>query len=203
MTGMKRSTAIGRMGDVADGLDRAKQWPDHRVMAAYVYGALLEGVDDLEYVEIAFVVDEPASRVPWMSRPAHLEAMAKLLRFDKLPLSWRWRPAEWPVWNHRITRAACFWTVDGGRDQTVLDGLSARATGGLQLTQPADAGALRAQVEIEWVAARTQLATVTAMFDDREWRRVHTGDGAYPEDTLWAAAAAFIELDDWLSPRRA
>ena len=62
---------------------------------------------------------------------------------------------------------------------------------------------MRAQVEIERVAARTHLAEVTAMFDDREWRRDHTGNGAYPEDTLRAAAAAFIELDDRLSPSRA
>ena len=43
------------------------------------------------------------------------------------------------------------------------------------------------------------LAEVTAMFGDREWRRDHRGDGSYPEDTLWTAAAGFIELDDWLN----
>jgi hypothetical protein len=66
---------------------------------------------------------------------------------------------------------------------------SPRATEGIHPVQPADAGALRAHVEIEGVAARAHLAEATAMFDDRAWRRDHTGDGAYPEDTLWAAAA--------------
>jgi len=37
-------------------------------------------------VEFALVVDDPASEVPWLSRPAHRESLAGLLRFDKLPL---------------------------------------------------------------------------------------------------------------------
>jgi hypothetical protein len=199
MTAMKRSTAIGRLRDVCEGLDRAKQWSGVSVTAGYLYGALLEGDDDLEFISIALVVDEPAESVPWMSRPAHLEAMAKLLRLDKLPIAWRWRPAEWPVWNHQISSAACFWNADGGLDQTLIDALNARDTDGLQFAYPVDADDLRRQIEIERVTARRHLADVTAMFGDREWRRDHRGDGWYPEDTLWAAAAGFIELDDWLN----
>lgn len=197
--GMKRSTAIGRLSDISGGLDRAKQWSAVNVTAGCVYGALLDGDDDLEYVSIALVVDEPAVRVPWMSRPAHLEAMAKLARFDKLPIVWQWRPAEWPVWNHQIPRAACFWSVGGGLDQTVIDALNARVADGLQISHPADVDGLQRQVEIERATARAHLAEVTALFGDREWRRDHRGDGSYPEDTLWAAAAGFIELDDWLN----
>lgn len=199
MTGMRRSTGIGRLGEVGEGLDRAKQWSVVSVTAGYVYGALLDGDHDLEYVSIALVVDELAERVPWMSRPAHLEAMAKLLGLDKLPIVWQWRPAEWPVWNHQIDRAACFWSRDGGLDQTVIGALNARVTDGVQIAHPADADGLRRQVEIEHASARKHLAEVTAMFGDREWRRGHRGDGSYPEDTLWAAAAGFIELDDWLN----
>jgi hypothetical protein len=33
---MKRTTAISRLGNVADGLDRALQWPDVTVVAGYV-----------------------------------------------------------------------------------------------------------------------------------------------------------------------
>ncbi len=167
--------------------------------AGYLYGALLDGDDDLEYVSIALVVDEPAERVPWLSRPAHLEAMAKLMRLDKLPVVWRWRPTEWPVWNHQIQRAACFWSREGGLDQTVIDALTSRVTDGLRFAHPADPDGVRRQVEIERATARTHLADVTAMFDDREWRRDHTGDGSYPEDMLWAAAAGFIDLDNWLN----
>jgi hypothetical protein len=199
MTSVKRSTAIGRLGDVCDGLDRARQWSDVTVSAAYVYGPLLDGDDAFESISIALVVDEPAVRVPWRSRPVHLEALAKLVRLDKLPVSWRWRPAEWPIWNHAIPRAARCWTAADGRDQTVLDALQARSTTGLELSQPPNDNAVRRQVEIELAMARADLADVTAKFGDREWRRDHTGHGAYPEDTLWTAAAAFVELDDWLA----
>jgi len=199
MTGMKRSTAIGRLSDVSDGLDRARQWSNGSVTAGYVYGALLDGDDDLEYVSIALVVDEPAESVPWLSRPAHLEALAKFIRLDKLPIAWRWRPAEWPVWNHEIPRAARFWTRDNGRDEHVIGALGTRSIDGIQFAQPTDADSLREQVAVERATARTHLANVTNSFDDREWRRDHKGDGAYPEDTLWAAAAGFVELDDWLN----
>ncbi len=89
MSGMKRSTAIGRLGDIGAGLDRAKQWPGVSGTAGYLYGALLDGDDDLEYVSI------------------------------KLPMSWRWRAAEWPVWNHQIPYSACFWSSDGGHVRLV------------------------------------------------------------------------------------
>ena len=197
--GMKRSTAIGRLSDVADELDRAKLWSAVGVIAGYVYGPLVDGDDELERVSIALVVDEPADGVPWLSQPAHLEALAKFIRLDKLPIVWRWRPAEWPVWNHQIGRAACFWTRDNGRDDHVIDALRSRSIAGIQFAESADADSLRTQVEVERATARRHLASVTNSYGDREWRRDHKGDGAYPEDTLWAAAAGFVELDDWLN----
>jgi hypothetical protein len=199
MMGMKRSTAIGRLSEVAEELDRASQWSEVSVIAGYVYGALVDGDDELEYVLIALVVDEPAERVPWLSRPAHLEALAKFIRLDKVPIGWWWRPVEWPVWNHQIPRAACFWTRDNGRDERVIEALRAHSIDGIQLAEPADADSLRAQVEVERATARRHLASVTNSFGDRDWRRDHKGDGAYPEDALWAAAAGFVELDDWLN----
>ncbi|MGD9999421.1 MAG: hypothetical protein AB7L17_16625 [Ilumatobacteraceae bacterium] len=132
-----------------------------------------------------------------MSRPAHLEALVKLLRLDRLPMSWCWRPVEWPIWNHDVARAACVWTAPDGRDEAVLDALRRRDTSAVTLAQPTDGDAVRQQVQIERDIARAHLADVTAMYHDRDWRRDHKGDGVYPEDTLWAAAAAFVELDDW------
>jgi hypothetical protein len=81
----------------------------------------------------------------------------------------------------------------------VLDALQARSTTGVELSMAPDADAVRRQVEIERAMAHAHLADVTAKFGDRDWRRDHTSDGSYPEDTLWQAAAAFLELDDWLA----
>lgn len=94
---MKYSTAMSRLTDVCEGLDRAAEWPNSSVTGAFVFGALLDADVDLDRVEVALVVAEPPEVVPWMSRPAHLEALAAMLRFTKLPLTWRWRPSEWPV----------------------------------------------------------------------------------------------------------
>jgi hypothetical protein len=121
---MKHATAMSRLADVCDGLDRAAEWPDTSVTGAFVFGASLDAEVDPDYVEVAFVVVEPPEVVPWMSRPAHLEALAAMLRFTKLPLSWRWRPAEWPAWNHEIERAVRVWSAAGGRDQSALDALA-------------------------------------------------------------------------------
>ena len=67
--GVKRSTAIGRLSDVADELDRAKQWSAVSVVAGYVYGPLVDGDDELERVSIALVVDEPADSVATQLTP--------------------------------------------------------------------------------------------------------------------------------------
>ena len=82
----------------------------------FVFGAALDGAANLDRVDVALVVTEAPEVVPWMSRPADLEALAAGLRFTNLPVSWKWRPAEWPVWNHEIERAAWIWTAADGRD---------------------------------------------------------------------------------------
>ena len=193
---VKRSTAISRLNDVVDGLDRAAEWPRPTVTAAFVHGALLDGVPELDRVELAYVVADTAEDVPWMARPARLEALAAIWRFTKLPVSWQWRPAEWPVWNHEIKRALRIWSADGGRDETALDALAAGHLGDVTLDAPASKAALMAQLVVERDAARRHLASVTESFYDRDWQREHRGDGVHAEDHLWWASAAFLDLDD-------
>ena len=195
---MKRSTVISRLNEIADGLDRTVQWSDVTVVGGYVFGGLLESDAQLERIELALVVAEPPETVPWMARPAHLEALAESLRLPKLPASWWWRPADWPVWNHTISRAVRFWNADGGRDQRTLDGLAAGRLENVAVEEPANRSELNAQMLVEHDVARQQLVTVTESFYDPDWRRNHRGGGAYPENHLWSAAAAFIELDDAL-----
>jgi hypothetical protein len=192
---MKRSTAMSRLGDVSDALDRAAEWPEVSVVGGYVFGALLEPGAVLDRVEIALVVAAPADAVPWMARPARLEALAELLRLQKLPVLWWWRPVEWPVWNHTIRRAVRFWSANGGRDQRGFDGLAGGRLDTSEVAAPAIRDDLLAQVVVERDTARRHLAEVTELFYDRDWRRECRG-GEYPESHLWWAAAAYLELDD-------
>jgi hypothetical protein len=192
---MKRSTAMSRLGEVAEGLDRAARWSEVTVVGGYVFGALLEPVAEIEWAELALVVAEPPAVVPWMARPARLEALAELLRLPKLPVSWSWRPVGWPVWNHTIGRAVRFWSTDGGRDQRAFDELASGRLEDVVVEMPADSGELAAQLLVERDAARAHLARVSGLFYDRDWRRECRG-GEHPESHLWSAAAAYLELDD-------
>ena len=53
------------------------------VTAAFVIGRLLDSTADLDRIELALVVAEAPKAVPWMSRPAHLEALASVLGFHE------------------------------------------------------------------------------------------------------------------------
>ena len=198
---VKRSTAIGRLGEVAESLDRL-DWLEPKIVAGYVHGELLTDATALDRVEIVLVVDAPSEVVPWMARPPHLEAIAWLLRFPKLPLSWCWRPADWPIWNHRIVNPVRFWTIEDHVDMAVFDALTAGSTVQLAGEGPVDARELVAQLETERRVGRAHLDRVLAGFYEREWRRDHRGDpngNGTPQDHLWWAAAALLELDDAIS----
>ena len=168
------------------------------MVAGYVFGGLLEPDAQLERIELALVVAESPETVPWMARPERLEALAESLRLPQLPVSWWWRPADRPVWNHTISRAVRFWSADGGRDQQALDGLAAGKLDNVAVEAPANRGELAAQVLAERDVAREHLMTVTESFYDPDWRRDHRAGGIYPENHLWSATAAYLELDDTL-----
>jgi hypothetical protein len=193
---MRPSTAMSRLTDVCDGLDRAAERPDSLVTGAFVFGAFLDADVDPDYVEVAFVVAEPPEVVPWMARPAHLEALVAILRFTKLPLSWRWRPAEWPVWNHEIDRAVRLWSAADGRDQDALDALAAQQFDDVTVERPASDEELLAELLVERDVGRHHLASIRESFYDQDWRREHRGDGVHAEDHLWWATAGFLDLDD-------
>ncbi len=198
--GVKRSAAINRLADVADALDRAGQWPGPRMVAAYVFGAVLDPVSELEVVQLALVVDEPPEELAWMSRPASLGALASLCRSDKRPVSWRWRPAAWPVSNHEISRAVRFRSVVEGRDEAALRALADAHVNDQMVEQPGSRAELARQVAIERDVSRGHLVAVNAQFYDRDWRREHSGDGTHPEDHLWWATAGYLDLDDAIRP---
>lgn len=192
---MKRSTALSRLHDVAEGLERLATWGDVRVVAGYVHGDLVDGLNDLERVQLVFVVDEPPEDVAWMTRPPHLEAAVALVRFDKLPLSWTWRTVAWPVWNHRIIRAVRFWSAEDHIDETVLAALTEGSTD--QLREEGTGSELLEQLRVERDISRGHLKSVLDRFYDREWRQAHRGgQDVGPEDHLWWATAGLFDLDD-------
>jgi hypothetical protein len=195
---MKRLTAVNRLREIAGELERAKPWPGPTIVAGYVFGELIEATGDVERIQIALVVDEAVENVPWLSHPARLEALASTLRFDKLPMSWWWRPQQWPVWNHAITRAVCVWSASAGSQPDVLDALAAARTDQLEFAEPSDDAQLVAQLRVERDLARRHLEATVSSFHDREWRRDHKGDGVYPEQHLWLAAAGYLDLDNTL-----
>jgi hypothetical protein len=77
---MNHSTAMCWLTDVVDALDRAAGWPDTTVTAAFVFGTLLDGTEDLDQIDLALVAAEAPENVPWMSRAARLEALASVLK---------------------------------------------------------------------------------------------------------------------------
>lgn len=195
---MKYSTAVGRLRTAANDLTTRHMWEERLILEAYVYGELLEAPPSLGRVALAFVVDLPPEEVTWLARPTAPEAMVSLLRFDKYPISWRWRPTAWPVWNHEIVGPVRFWAAQDGADEVALDALADRRMDRLERVAPPNDESLLAQLRIEHTAARNHLESVIDAYYDRDWRSDHKGFGVYPEDHLWWATEGFLELDDAL-----
>jgi hypothetical protein len=199
MGGVKYSIAVSRLRQVAADLaGYTSSWRDSVLVEAHVFGDLLTGPDTIDVVWLALVVDLPVEEVPWLARPARAEATVSLLRFDKYPLRWWWRPVGWPVWNHHISRPVRFWSRQDGTDEVALDLLAARRLSDLEYQSPEDQGGYRAQLETELEVSRRHLEHVVDSYHDRGWRRDHKGFGVYPDDHLWWATKGWLEVDDAL-----
>ena len=193
------NTAVARLGQVAGDLtEHASSWDESIIVEAHVFGDLVTGPDQIEVINLALVVDYPVEEFSWLARPAQAEATASLLRFDKYPLRWWWRPTVWPVWNHTITQPVRFWSEAHGTDEAALGLLADRRLDELVTGGPPDREAYRAQLLSELEASRRHLNRVVDSYHDRDWRRDHKGFGVYPEDHLWWATQGFLELDDAL-----
>lgn len=150
----------------------------------------------LKRIALAFVVDLSPDEVTWLANPAAPEAAVALLRFDKYPISWRWRPLSWPVWNHEIVAPVRFWSTKGGADEATLDPLADRWLDSLERSLPKDEETFVAQLRIERDAAKKHLQSVVDRYHERDWRKSHKGFGVYPEDHLWWATRGFLDLDE-------
>lgn len=190
---MRYATAVRRLRSLAEEFDHhARLWEEPLVTAAYVYGELLEGPEELDAARIALVVDLPPDQVTWRAEPPTAAAFAELTKLSSLPLEWTWRPVLWPVWNHEVRGPVRFWSLDGP-DEQALTALERRHFGELRRLVPEPAEE-REQLEEELAFSRAHLKRVTGAYWDREWRRAHKGAGAEPEHHLWRAADGYLDL---------
>jgi hypothetical protein len=200
--GMRYATAARRLQMIAEECDRhAKVWDQPLVVAAYVYGSLLEGPEEVEVVQVALVVDLPPDEVTWWADPPPAAAFAETIGLGKAPVEWWWRPVLWPVWNHEIRGPVRFWSLDGP-DEDVLRAIAQQRLDALDRLVPTAEEELE-QLEEELSAGLSHLRKVTEAYWDREWRRDHRGLGLYPEHHLWRAARGYFDLLAAVGPRRA
>ena len=199
---MKRATAVGHLVEMAtvasDGL-RLREgeigWPLEELWAG---GELLEDRQQLEGGTVVVVLDVPADDLPWLVMHPAAEWVGAQLRLAKRPFSWSYRPALWPVWNQRHRRLVRFWTARHGTDTAVIDALRQSRLGDLPVAEPS-AAALVNQLRVELASSEAHLRRVLASYWDLGWRRLQKGPDTSPEDQLWRAAQAVVEIKDALA----
>jgi hypothetical protein len=200
---VRYARAVQKLRELTDACERVKGWPpeDPFLVEAYVFGDLLQGVDPLEAVQVALVLNLPADQVPWESHPHGTDWLADELRVSKGGFAYWWRSCYVPVWNHHIRCPVRFWSQDGPQHE-VLDALAQRRLETLPRIVPPEEEQRRQQ-ESDLAEALAHLRAIHASYWDREWRRDHRGSGRYPEHHLWEAVEGYLDvLHAFAHPRR-
>ena len=201
---MRRDTAIRRLRTIAERCQQVSGlWDDDDpvLVAAYTFGAVLDGAAELPAVQVAFVLDLPADELTWCVQPQDCTGLVGLLELEKAPVDWYWRPAVWPVANHVIRRPLGVWSAAAGVDEAALDALARGEAERLRQPAPADDD-LQDQLSTELQASLAHLRRVESAYWEREWRSAHRGLGVDPEHHLWNAAHGYLELLAAADPRR-
>jgi hypothetical protein len=111
---MRYDTAVRRLRTIAESCERPNRLTDTPILvAAYVFGDVLDGRAELPRVQVALVIDAPPEEVTWFAEPPVGVGIVSLLDLEKAPVEWYWRPLVWPVWNHAIRGPVRFWSVAG------------------------------------------------------------------------------------------
>lgn len=197
---MKRTTAVRHLQEMAERsteMLRLKHtsppgWP---LLELWVTGELLEPAPTVEVGSVVLVLDVPTDDLPLLTRHIEGEWVGHQLRLGKRPLSWSYRPAGWPVWNHQHRRLTRFWTTADGADSEVIEALRSGRVDDVEVIEPSPAEVAQ-QVLVELPVSRQHLRRLLDKFYDRDWRRAHSGDGHSPQDHLWRAATAVADLWD-------
>jgi hypothetical protein len=192
---MRRSTAIRHlveMADAASGLVAGGPGPFRvPLVEMWVAGELLEAAAELDQGDVILTFALPPEELPWLSLHPATDWIAREMRLGRRPMAWVDRPAAWPAWNCRYDRVVRFWTARDGLDEAVTEAL--RDGGPLDVIAPGPE-AFVAQCRHELAMAKAHLRSIIEQYWDDDWRRANRHVTS-PEDHLWRAAQAFLELD--------
>lgn len=197
MVRMRYARAVEKLRLLAAGCERMKAWPpdsDPWLVEMYAFGAVLEGVDPLENVQVVGVIRVPPEEAPWGGVPHGTEWAADMLRLSKGGYEYWWRSYLDPVCNHYIKGPVRIWS-QGGIDEDALGALDERRFGDLVRVTP-DPVDQRLQVRDDLDTALAHLRRVHGSYWDRDWRRGHRGMGRYPENELWEAVEGYLDILD-------
>jgi hypothetical protein len=189
---VKWSRGVHHLEELARRCDTPSPVPMLPVVELWVFGELLGEPRDLDRVDVAVVVDLPADDVAWLDLPRGASHWAQAVRLRE-PVFGFYRSAARPVWNHRISRPALIWDVEGIRESTLAalhDGLG--STVRTDAPTPAD---LRAQLDAELVTSLRSLRRQHRSYDDKRWAPGKLEPFA---DSLWRAADGYLDLLDAL-----
>ncbi|MEV4801780.1 hypothetical protein AB0K18_17355 [Nonomuraea sp. NPDC049421] len=164
--------------------------------AAYVFGDLLGGADEVECLEVAFVLNLPPEEVAWGTQPPGTAWLVDFLELDKGGVAYVWRSQRDPVANHHIREPVRFWSLDGMEEDVLAALAERRFREARAASAGGDAGNGVADVEAELRTALEHLRAVHGAYWDRRWRREHRSLGRYPEHHLWEAVRGYLELLD-------
>ena len=167
-------------------------WP---VEELWVSGELLAPVEEIGSVSVVVMLDLPADELPWLAVHPVGEWVGEQLRLGKRPVDWCYRPMVWPAWTYRQPLVVRFWSAREGVDQVVIELLGSGTAVVVVEPEPSE---FAEQLGVELAAARAHLAAVLDRYWDQDWRRSSRG-ATTPEDQLWRAATALVELERALS----
>ncbi|MBJ8341046.1 hypothetical protein JGU71_19345 [Antrihabitans sp. YC3-6] len=191
---MRYTRAIEKVRTLAEACTATAAIPgDHYfpLNEVYVFDELLDGPESLDWVQIALVVDLPDTEVTWGRQPDDAYAVVYPLRLDKGGFSYFWRSHEQQVANHFIREPVRIWSKEDGIDDEALEALKEKRFG--DIPRPAFDKALLAD---ELAATLKHLREVSDEYWDSKWRRAHSGNGRYPENTLRDAVFGYLDLLD-------
>lgn len=190
---MRYRRAVEKLRILADACQGTTRTPTEEpfLREAHVFGAVLDGEDPIDYLEVAFVLNLPPEQV----RAAQTDGtpwLVHTLRLGKGGFAYWWRSRDEPVWNHHIRGPVRFWSLDG-TDEDVLDALAGRRFADLPRVT-ADPAEMREQTAVDLASALDRLRAVWRDYWESDWRRRHRGHGQYPENELWDAVDDYLNL---------